>query len=515
MDAQIQEALKLIRSRDPRRLDENVTFYDPIDENGEKEGEATEKKGKPMYLKDYHRENLLKGDLDEEEDSPAVKTFAQEQDELKKELVKQMHEAAASDDSDESGDEDGFLIRKSKPQVETQMHPSRLARVKIPQVDPTTAEKDPETYLSNFMAARAWLPTDGAHFQPLESDDEEEDAKADAFEAAYNLRFEDPKGSNEVLKSYARDVTAAKSVRREEKSGRKKQRDLQGEKKEAEKREREQERAQLRRLKIEEVEEKARKIKKAAGMRNMALKEDDLVKLLNDNWDDKKWEEEMNKGFGDAYYAEEELGDIGSDNEVSTKVKKKAKKPTWDDDIDIKDLIPDFEDEEETEKAGFVLSDDESDGGVPVSKPKSSKDHKQERADKKKAARMERRKIEELVDNQMDLDIDIPSKSSKKEQTRFRYRETSPTSFGLTPLDILMAPDASLNQFAGLKKMASFRDPEKKRKDKKNLSKKARLREWRKETFGNEDGPTLEEVVTDGAEKSKRKRSKKHKEDAT
>ena len=39
--------------------------------------------------------------------------------------------------------------------------------------------------------------------------------------------------------------------------------------------------------------------------------------------------------------------------------------------------------------------------------------------------------------------------------------------------------------------MAAFRDAEKKRKDKKNLGKKARLRQWRKETFGNEDGPEI------------------------
>jgi protein KRI1 len=86
-----------------------------------------------------------------------------------------------------------------------------------------------------------------------------------------------------------------------------------------------------------------------------------------------------------------------------------------------------------------------------------------------------------------------------------------------------MAPDASLNQFAGLKKIASFRDPEKKRKDKKNLGKKARLRQWRKETFGNEDGPEItigasavdvfeDENGVDIVEgKKKKKRSRKNK----
>ncbi len=39
--------------------------------------------------------------------------------------------------------------------------------------------------------------------------------------------------------------------------------------------------------------------------------------------------------------------------------------------------------------------------------------------------------------------------------------------------------------------MATFRDAEKKREDKKKLGKKARLRQWRKETFGNEDGPEI------------------------
>jgi protein KRI1 len=91
----------------------------------------------------------------------------------------------------------------------------------------------------------------------------------------------------------------------------------------------------------------------------------------------------------------------------------------------------------------------------------------------------------------------------------------------LTARDILMAPDSSLNQFAGLKKMASFRDAEKKRKDKKHLGKKARLRQWRKETFGNEDGPEIvsadsvaglgNDVEDLDAGRKKKKRSRKNK----
>ena len=283
----------------------------------------------------------------------------------------------------------------------------------------------------------------------------------------------------------------------------------------------------MRRLKIEEMEEKLQKIKKAAGLKGKTFKDEDWTKFLEDGWDDEQWEAEMKKRFGDDYYAEQEAISDNSDvdSEAGESKKKKVKKPKWDDDIDIKDLIPEFEEEEELQKKpAFTLSDseaeDEDEDEDTPKKTKTSKDRQQERHAKKKAARLERKKIEDLVDSKMELDI--PTKS--KQPARFRYRETSPTSFGLTTTDILMAPDSSLNQFAGLKKMATFRDPEKKRKDKKHLGKKARLRQWRKETFGNEDGPEIVvnadatgggdvdggvDIVEGGRKKKKRSRKNK------
>jgi protein KRI1 len=231
----------------------------------------------------------------------------------------------------------------------------------------------------------------------------------------------------------------------------------------------------------------------------------------------------MTRRFGEEYYAEKEAGsDKDTDSETDHRSgKKKVRKPKWDDDIDIRDIVPDFEDEDEVNKMpAFALSnsaEEEDDDQERPTRPKSSKDRQQERQAKKKASRLERKRIEDLVDSHMDLHL--PSKS--KQPARFRYRETSPTSFGLTARDILMAPDSSLNQFAGLKKMASFRDAEKKRKDKKHLGKKARLRQWRKETFGNEDGPEIvsadsvaglgNDVEDLDAGRKKKKRSRKNK----
>jgi protein KRI1 len=533
LDAQISATLHAIQNKDPRVYNEKTTFYTPIEEE-EDDQEAPQKERKPMYLRDYHRENLLNGytGTEESEETLIPRTFAEEQDELKKTVVREMNAAANIDSSSSEGggdDEDGgFLVPKVKPQLSRDgMHPARATKI---EVDVTHADEDPETFLSNFMAARAWVPTDGARFQPLESDDEEEEERAEKFEAAYNLRFEDPQGSNEILKSYARDVVAARSVRREEPKGRKKQREAEREKKEAEKREREEEKARLRRLKIEEMEEKLQKIKRAAGLRGQTLRDEEWTKFLDEGWDDTAWEAEMNRRFGDEYYAQEEVGsnqesDAERANAFSTK-KKRVKKPKWDDDIDITDIIPEFDDEEVlAKKPVFTLSSSESendgDGTNLPAKSKSSKDHKQEKLAKKKAARLERKKIEELVDNQLDFSDKILPKNSKQ-PSQFRYRETSPTSFGLTARDILMAPDASLNQFVGLKKMATFRDAEKKRKDKRRLGKKARLREWRRETFGNENGPEIvignaiavkkdnEVGIIEG--KRKRKRSKKNKD---
>lgn len=503
-----------------------------------------------MYLRDYHRERYMAGDTgaDIEEEANQPKTFVQEQADLKKNILAEINAADAND----SDDEEDFIKAKPSETTATEdgVHPSRKEKVKTSELDVSLADKDPDLYLSNFMASRAWIPESSSRWEAFESDEGEGNDDADEWEAAYNLRFEDPAKSNEVLQSYSRKVVEARSVRRDEVKGRKKQRQLEKERKEEEKRQRHEERARLKRLKIEEAENKLKKIKKAAGLRGKELGEEELMKMLEGSWDNEKWEEEMNKRFGEQYYAEaEEVVSESEDEGFGKSRKKKPKKPKWDDDIDIKDIIPDFEDEEE--KPDISLADiedgdeaaddgedqlDDDDEERPSKKRKTTKEHKAERQASKQAARKERSKIEALVEHQMELEdptVLALSKKNKKaagaETAGFRYRETSPQSFGLTPRDILLAPsDAALNEFAGLKKLATWRHPDKKKKDRKNLGKKARLREWRREVFGREfehTGPTfgfgdtkdaeadaaVDEKARDvegGESKKKRKRSK-------
>ncbi|RAL09979.1 KRI1 family protein [Aspergillus homomorphus CBS 101889] len=503
VDAEIMDTIKAIRSKDPRLYDPNAKFFTKLDE--EEQPQNAEKKEKPMTLRDYHRENLLSGAnlADEEETSSAPKTYAQEQADLKNAIVKEMHAAAGDEDASEKEEEDDFLVAKSKPES----FPETKTEATL---DVETADKDPETFLSNFLSSRAWIPAGRSELQPFESDDEEEDERAEAFEEAYNFRFEDPSKMNATLMTHSRDATNQQSVRREEKSMRKKRRDAEREQKEQEKKQREIEKNRLRKLKMEELQEKVEKVKEVAGIHATELNDEDWARFLNEAWDDKDWEAEMQKRFGEDYYAEKDA-----------ESKKHPKKPTWDDDIDIKDLVPDFDDEEEKPAVADsdVEMEDEREG--------EKKSKAQERRDQKREARKERMRIEEAVDRNLDLDIGLLPGATKKNATGFRYRETSPQSFGLTARDILMADDTQLNQFAGLKKLASFRDPEKKYKDQRKLGKKARLRQWRKDTFGDEDGPRISDEVPkvpaaveeaegkvdirDGEpRKKKRKRSKKH-----
>ncbi|KAB5570473.1 KRI1-like family C-terminal-domain-containing protein [Coniochaeta sp. 2T2.1] len=529
LDNEISATLQAIKNKDPRIYDKTATFYKPFEP--EDIEALKEKKDKPVTIRDYHRERYMAGDVGAEEDTAAEpRTYVQEQDDLKKSIVNDFHNAAA-DDSEEWSDDEAFIKPRAKPQAqlpENGIHPSRQAAMKLTEVDVVNAEKDPEGYLEKFMKAKAWAPKDGPNWQAFESDDGEDNEDiAEQFEHAYNMRFEDPDKANEVLKSYSRSLVAAKSVRKEEVKGRKKLRQLEKEKKEADKAKRDEERRRLRRLKIGEAEEKLAKIKKAAGTSSKDISEDDLLKLLDDAWDDDKWEEEMKRRFGEEYYAEVDdgmAGEVSSEDEEeeqdASSKKKKPKKPKWDDDIEIKDIIPDFEEKAIPKVSLSDLEDEEAAAAAngadaeaeqedqdsdeedrPAKKRKTTKDIKKEKAEAKREARRELAAIEALVDTKMELDA---PRALTGASSVFRYRETSPISFGMTPRDILLAPsDQALNEFAGLKKLASFRDPEKKKKDKKRLGKKARLRQWRKETFGPEferTGPTFGFAAVAGEE---------------
>ncbi|KAI5804397.1 KRI1-like family C-terminal-domain-containing protein [Geopyxis carbonaria] len=460
LDKEIFATLAAIKNKDPRVYDGKTSFYSTADATADA-APSTEKTEKPMYLRDYHRENLLAGNTGEEEEEEP-RTFVQQQQDLKRSVVKEIHSVADADGSGNDDDDDGFLVRKPSAK-----NSEDDAKLDLP--DPATADpNNPDEYLHKFLSSRAWTKVSGTSHVAIQSDDSESDAEAEAFEHTYNMRFEDPEARAKLV-SYGRDTVNANTVRREEKSRRKKARDEKRKRKDEENEIRDVEKNRLRKLKTDELIEKIKKIKEAAGIEELdpEAEADVFSKVLEGDFSDGEWESWMQGRFGDSYYAD----------------KDPMKKPEFDDDIDIKDIIPDFSDDalEDDEEDDDALDEEEEERP----RKKAKRDLIKEKQDKKQKDKSMRRKLERFVEENYDVDDKL---STFPKSSGFRYRETTPETYGLTPLDILAAGDADLNNFAGLKKYASFRDAEKKEKDRKRLTKKKRLKQWRKEVFGDAEG---------------------------
>ncbi|RVD84222.1 uncharacterized protein DFL_005984 [Arthrobotrys flagrans] len=505
IDAQIKATINAIRSKDPRVYDAEAKFFDEDAEDG---GDDKSPKEKGMTLKQYHQKNIMEGYTGGEDEDAPPRTYVQEQEHLKRTVVWEMHAAAEGSD-----DEADFLIRKPKePEAEDNETPG----VALPE----NPEADPEKFLDTFFTTKAWIPKGATGNIPFESDDEEEEDAAEEFEQMYNMRFEDPTvADRSKIITHARDIAKQKSLRREEKSKRKKARDEKKARKEREEEEKNAGKNRLRKLRVEEMEKKIKMVREAGGLEIEAGAEavdDKWKKILDDAWEDEGWEKQMGDLYGDKYYNEEE--DLGNDDdgeeeeESKGKKSKKPKKPIWDDDIDINDLVPDF-------KADESMSDaeDAEEGGVALEEPvvteASSAAVKLKKGAKKdkRADRLLRAQIESYVDDKMPLSLPGPSKDTG---ATFRYREVTPEAFQLTPTDILFAGDKQLNAYAGLKKLASYRDDAKKLKDRKRYAKNKgfKLREWRKEVFGKAE-VNWEELNGGGKGDKSAKKHKKEKND--
>ena len=494
VDNEISATLSAIRSRDPRVYDKSYQFYNQrrADDSGSLDNT---RKAKPTTLQDYHRQNLLDNGTEVEQDRPSPASPADERDSFRQDLIQQMHQAVGDEDkSNDSESEKEFLRAKRKPEQAEVSEKRDLPSI-------TAADTDPDAFLNTLMASRAWVPHDRADLHPFESDDEDEERRADEFEEAYNMRFEDPARANEKLISHSRNAAAEYSVRREDSKGRKRAREADKLRKEEARQQKEAEKARLRNLRVEQAHEKLKQFKEAAGLKSKDLSVEEWSRFLNAGFDEEKWDQEMQTRFGAQYYEgerdDDDDGDVENGLMEGSNRSKRSTKPKWADDIDIKDIVPGFQDADD---AHFSLSDLDSNQDAhqmeadsePIdgfTQPKSARSRKKMNAtDRKKRARKEHRKIEEMVDSRLPLDTATAQNSSNAPSGPFRYRETSPTSFGLTTRDILFAEDKSLNQHHGLKRLASFRDRARKDKDKHKLDKK-RLRKWRKETFGDRKPP--------------------------
>lgn len=482
----IQKVMNAIKNNETDKLlNPEVKFF----EEPEKAVEKLEKteKHKPIYLKDYHRMNLLNGGVEGEDEDMEFQTvdgkqsFVSQQKEEKAQLLNEIKDAFKVDDeeNEEDGDDDGDFLKKK----ETKREREPASRLPDPEVDD-------EKFLEEFVNQQAWIPKKGDKMIDLdrapdmEEDDEEFEDAVEEFEKAYNFRYEDPNAAEIV--SYARTQA---TLRRAATSSRRRKRDEERALKAKEEEEKQKAVQKKKKEKINQLTDVLEQVKKEYGA---DIKEEHVKALtdtlLNGSFEDGKWDEVIGTIFNDEFYNQEE-------------------KPTWNEDDEI---MGEFYSEQgaNQEDEGEEISDSEE---------HKRKKSKKEKIEEKKGKKKEKKQLQEMVEKAVDerkLDIidqveEERGRSKEKDSdVKFRYREVSPESFGLTTREIFTADDADLNEFIGLKKFAPYRPKELRSKDKRKVMKSRRLREWRKKVFKTEEGLTGDELAIPLSENASHQTSK-------
>ncbi|KAJ1680140.1 Ribosome biogenesis protein Kri1 [Spiromyces aspiralis] len=488
VDMQIIRTIEAIRNKSKEIYDKNTRFFYDADTGG---GNAKKKsaKSQPVYLKDYHRQVILEdgGLVDEEKELHKVgMTHMEEQAMIKKQFKDAAKDVVSADE--ESGDDELFVKReKSKEEMEQEDEEYRKLVLETLTGQGSKSEaatdisniKDPDmAFLADYIVNKGWINKDAKRIATYEEivDDEEDEAEvdlADQFEAEYNFRFEH--GVDDQNKAYSRNID--ESLRRTD-NQRKLARERVKERKQLEKEQKMEEIKRLKNLKRKEIFEKLKKIQEITG--NSKVGVDDID--LEGEFDPEKYDAQMTSVFDEGYYNEAE-----------------NTKPTWADDIDISDLAA-ADDEAQVEsgldkkkrkkkkkdKQQQAEEGEAKTGGIGDDEfimdadylPGGEKFEKQDDEQKAKALDEYTKTINNYLDEYYQLNYedviggDLP--------TRFKYRQTEPVDFGLTPEEILLADEKDLNEYVSLKKLAPFRPKHKLEKDFKKYAKKKRIKELRK-----------------------------------
>lgn len=476
VETQIQSVMKALKEDPKLLMDPEKKFFD------ESETTLQKKDGdKPLYLKDYHRMNLLSGNYKEEEENEygtvdGEKPFALVEREERNQLLADIKDAFHDEEDDE---EDGF-VKKKQPSAAAASQPIRLP-------DPSA---NAEEFLSSFLSNEAWIPKKNdkvIDLDQMDKDDEQDfDDAVENFERAYNFRYEDP-NSAEIV-SYARTQA---SLRRGKTNARKRARDKKHAEKEQEKHEVEQAVQRKKTSKVNKVLDRLQKIKEAVG----DDVSDDVIErvfgesLMNDDFDDADWDSRMAEIYNEQYYGDE------------------TEKPEWDENDEI---MADFKptETEETEETS--------------EKTKLKHDKKKEKSLAKKEKKSLKEKAQKIVEaNAMKIQDEVEEERgrSKLDDVKFKYREVSPESFGLSTREIFLADDEELNKYYSIKKFAPYKPKELALKDKRKYTKKKQLQQWRREVFKDKNGPARQAQEAENEiwipageeEEPKKKKAKKSK----
>ncbi|KAI0317422.1 KRI1-like family C-terminal-domain-containing protein [Amylostereum chailletii] len=294
-------------------------------------------------------------------------------------------------------------------------------------------------------------------------DEDEFDEVAERFESSYNFRFEEPNAPH--IPSFPRQI---ETVRRpaEHADRRKEARERRKERKEEEKRLKKEEVRRLKGLKMRELNKKLELVSKEGGWANAkALENLDL----EGDWDPDAYDRQMAAVLDEVDGAlEVEIVD--------------DEKPTWDDDIDVADIVPPSEDEEQQASSSKSKKKDkkkkekkkkaEEEDGVDIDMMDADAEQVWGEDEWDGTEEMRKKVLDKYMDEIYGLDFNDMAAGMP---TRFRYVPVPKTSYGLSAVDILMADDRDLNEYVGLKKYAPYR----KEKDRWDAKRPEKLQEFK------------------------------------
>lgn len=411
MDSQIFRTIAAIQAKDPRVYEDSTKFFDNIPTESA-ESSAKEPKEKKVTLKDYERKILLEngGFVDEYNEGGSGKTHRQEQEELRN----------AFKIEEESDDEEGgFLTKKDKTSEEKEAEESDYRKFLLNQMqndEPSKKAfeewsnykgnpnvKPEDAFLMDYVLNRGWVDKKTEKPQTLADDVDKDEADLDdidRFESKYNFRFEEEGAA--TIKTYARNVEG--SVRRKE-SKRVLRRQREKLHKAAVKERQIEEMKEQKNKKMREIQAKLKEISNITGIENIDVDGD---------YDPSMYDAQMQNVFDDAYYD----GVEGEDNI----------KPEWDDDIET-----------------GLIDDDNMDADYNSNAAEGASVND----DAKNAAK---RKFNDLMEEYYSINYEDVVGGDL--YTRFKYTKTQPDDYGLTAEEILLADDAELNKYIGMKALA-------------------------------------------------------------
>ncbi|KAK4511039.1 uncharacterized protein ATC70_012245 [Mucor velutinosus] len=439
VDSQIFKTIAAIQAKDPRVYENTNDFFKDVDTT--KPSKKDNKTKEPVVkLKDYERDILLEhgGFVNERDESVRTRTHRQEQEDLRNAFKN------AADSDDEEEDEDGFLTKKDKTSEEKEAEESDYRKFLLENMKDDAPSKKAfeewsnykqnpnvnaeEAFLMDYVLNRGWVDSKGeTTTQTMEDADEEKDEEyldnVDRFESKYNFRFEEEGASS--IKTYSREVEG--TVRRKE-SKRAKRRAREKAHKQALKEQKMEELKQQKNQKMKEIHDKLKEIRAITGNKAVGLENIDL----EGDFDPSVFDAQMGNVFDDDYYQGEE----GDANE----------KPVWDDDIETG--LPDDD----------IMDADYLPGGDKYQGPSATKP-----AIAPEEAESKKKKFKDLMDEYYALNYEDVIGGDLF--TRFKYAKTAPQDYGLTAEEILLADDAELNKYIGLKSLAPYRPERKKARD--------------------------------------------------